>query len=214
MHRPQLASRRRTKPDRANLPVLAIGVGVVHAIGLAILLPLLITLPGPGGERAPKPVNIEVYVGSPAKPRPIVPNLSSARHASDEATSALPTSLRADGKADEPKSKDEAPGTLANINPEVAPTSAQDAEQEAAPSSDEHAARAAPARKAKPKVEAKGTKPAAKHVRAPSPKKPLLARGRPPLFKVTAARGKGQAPYQGSWSALLNAPPSVADVRR
>ena len=37
--------------DKINLPVFAIGAGVIHAIGLAVLLPLLITLPGPGSPR-------------------------------------------------------------------------------------------------------------------------------------------------------------------
>ena len=204
------------RPDRPKLPYFALGAGVVHAIGLAILLPLLITLPGPGGDKAPRPVNIEVDVGSPDPPRPIVPDVSTRRAASDEATSALPASPQAGSAAEpRPESKGEAPGALANVSPEASPEAGQDAGQEAAPSGDKPAASATPVRKVKPKVEAKGAKPAAKIVRAPQPNRPLLARGKPymPLFKGSTARAKLTTPAQGSWTSLLHAPPSAADAQ-
>ncbi len=185
-------------------------------IGLAILLPLLITLPGPGGDIPQRPVNIEVDVGSPDPPRPIVSDVSSSRAASDEATSALPASPQLDvgAAASEPKSetKDKAPGALANASPEASPNSGQDA----APSSDKPAASAPPAKRVKPKVERKSTKPAAKVVRAPQAKKPLLARAKPskPLFKGSGARAKVKTPAQGSWTSLLHAPPSAADAQQ
>ena len=208
------------RPDRPKLPLFAIGACVVHAIGLAILLPLLITLPGPGGDIPQRPVNIEVDVGSPDPPRPIVPDVSSSCAASDEATSALPAAPQRDAgaAASEPKSetKDEAPGALANVSPEASPDSGRDAAQEAAPSSDKPAASAAPAKRVKPKVERKSAKPAAKVVRAPQAKKPLLARAKPskPLFKGSGARAKVKTPAQGSWTSLLHAPPSAADAQQ
>jgi hypothetical protein len=201
------------------LPLFAIGAGVVHAIGIAILLPLLITLPGPGGDIPQRPVNIEVDVGSPDPPQPIVPDVSTSRAVSDEATSALPASPQPDvGAAEsEPKSeiKNEAPDALANVSPEASPDSGQDAEQEAAPSRAKPAASAARAKRVKPKVEAKSAKPVAKVVRAPQPKKPALARAKPskPLFKGSTARAKVKTPAQGSWTSLLHAPPSAADAQ-
>ena len=68
------------RPDRAKLPVFAIGAGVVHAIGIAILLPLLITLPGTG-DNPQRPVNIEVDVSAKAPPRPVVPDAIAAAQA-------------------------------------------------------------------------------------------------------------------------------------
>ena len=37
------------------MPVFLLYAGILHAIGLALLLPMLITLPGPAGEPAPAP---------------------------------------------------------------------------------------------------------------------------------------------------------------
>ncbi len=192
------------RPDRPKLPVFAIGAGVVHAIGLAILLPLLITLPGPGADIKQTPVNIEVDVGSPDPPRPVVPDVSSGRAASDETTSALPASPEPDVGADD-------------VSPDTSPDAVQDTEQQAVPSSPKPApAAAVPAKRAKPKVEAKSAKPAAKVVRAPQPKKSVVARAKPskPLFWGSSARASVKTPAQGSWTSLFNAPPSAADARQ
>ena len=183
------------RPDRAKLPVFAIGAGVVHAIGIAILLPLLITLPG-SGDNPQRPVNIEIDVSAKAPPRPVVPDVASMHPAADDATSALPA---AGGSP------------LADVSPDASPDDAL----QAAPLSDKPAASAAPAKKVKPKVEAKSFRPAAKTARAPQPKKSILARGKPgkPLFKGTGARASVKTPAQGSWTSLLNASPSAADAR-
>ena len=37
------------------MPVFLLYAGILHAIGLALLLPMLITLPGPAGEPTPAP---------------------------------------------------------------------------------------------------------------------------------------------------------------
>ena len=127
-----------SKRDRPNLPIFAIGAGAVHLIALAILLPLLITLPGPGRNAPPKPVNVEVDLGSPAEPKPIVPNVSSM--ASHDETAALPTGSEPGGETSNP---------LANVRPHAAPSSQDEYE-------------AAPGRKLKAKVQAKVAKFAAK----------------------------------------------------
>jgi hypothetical protein len=184
-----------SKRDRPNLPIFAIGAGAVHLIALAILLPLLITLPGPGRNTPPKPVNFEVDLGSPAEPKPIVPDVSSM--ASHDETAALPAGSEPAG---------ETPNPLANVGPHAAPSS-QD-EHEAAPASAKHAA-TTPARKLKAKFRRTAVKPA----RAAPHKRTLFARGSSsrPFLGGSTARSKAQGP---SWSALLNSAPSAADVRR
>jgi hypothetical protein len=186
-----------SKRDRPNLPIFAIGAGAVHLIALAVLLPLLITLPGPGRNRPPKPVNVEVDLGSPAEPKPIVPDLSSM--ASHDETAALPAGSEPGG---------ENPNPLANVGPHAAPSS--QGEHEAAPASAEPAA-TMPARKLKAKVQAKVAKPAAKPARAAPHRRALFARGPRPFLGGSAPRSKAQDP---SWSALLNSAPSAADVGR
>jgi len=189
VHRPRLAIRPVSKRDRPNLPIFAIGAGAVHLIALAILLPLLITLPGPGRNAPPKPVNVEVDLGSPAEPKPIVPDVSSM--ASHDETAALPTGSEPGGETSNP---------LANVRPHAAPSS-----------QDEH--EAAPGRKLKAKVQAKVAKFAAKPARAAPHKRPFFARGSSsrPFLGGSMARSKAQGP---SWSALLNSAPSAADAGR
>jgi hypothetical protein len=178
-----------SKRYRPNLPIFAIGAGAVHLIALAILLPLLITLPGPGRNAPPKPVNVEVDLGSPAEPKPIVPDVSSM--ASHDETAALPLGP--------------SPGAKPPIRlPMSVPTPRL-------PSQDEH--EAAPGRKLKAKVQAKVDKPAAKPARAAPHKRPLFARSSSsrPFLGGSTARSKAQGP---SWSALLNSAPSAADAGR
>jgi hypothetical protein len=69
----------RKKPR--NVPVFLIYAGVVHAIGLALLLPMLITLPGPGSEIATESAAIDVE---------IIPASPLAGKIGGEQTSALP----------------------------------------------------------------------------------------------------------------------------
>jgi len=187
--------------DRPSLPVFAIGAGAVHLIVLALLLPLLITLPGPGSDAPPKPVNVEIDLGSRADPAPIVPNLSASLPAPAEQTSALPAASEAEG---------ETPDALADVGPETAPSSE---DERVAPVKVKPVTKSVTTQKAKPKVQVKAAKPAPKVVRASPQRTPLFARGRPskPLFGGGTARSKSQGP---SWSALLNAAPSAADAKR
>ncbi len=179
--------------DRIKLPVFAIGAGVIHAIGLAVLLPLLITLPGPGSDIDPHAVAIDVDIVPASPPSPKVDG-------DVDQTSALPAAT----------GSDEAPGAVADVGPETSPATPAE-EQESAPAKEQPAATAAPATKPKAKP--------AKITRAPAPKKPVLARAKPakPLFRRSAKDlAKGPAPFKGSWSMLLGGPtpsPSVKTQR-
>ena len=63
--------------------------GIIHAIGLALLLPMLITLPGPGGEVAPEAAAIDVEI-VPASP------LAATIEPNGEQTAALPSAPPSD----------------------------------------------------------------------------------------------------------------------
>ena len=196
--------------DRLNLPVFAIGVGVVHAIGLALLLPLLITLPGPGGDLDPKAAAVDVEIG-PADP-------SASKVAPDgDRTSALPSSPQTGdvprpdtAGSDAPAQPKDGASAVANVSPETSPSSMPAAAQEPAAS-------ASLSKKQQTKVEGKGAKPA-KVTRAPA-KNPLLAHAKtakPPIRRPVKTHSKNIAPFKGSWSALLGAPtpsPSVKTQR-
>jgi hypothetical protein len=84
-----------------NLPLFLIGAGVVHLVGLAALLPMLITLPGPGGDIEPKAVVVDVDIVPAAAPSPeIAPKV--------DQTSALQTTVA-------PASVDQAPAPDAAV---------------------------------------------------------------------------------------------------
>jgi hypothetical protein len=185
--------------DRSSLPVFAIGAGALHLIALALLLPLLITLPGPGSEAPPKPVNIEVDLGTSAAPAAVVPDLAVSLPTVEQ-TSALPPAA---------ETKDETPDALADVAPDSEPSS--EGEPKAAPVKGKPAAKSAATPKAKPKVQVKPAKPAPKVVRQAPQRKTLFARGKTPLFGGTAARSNSQGP---SWSALLNSAPAAGDAKR
>jgi hypothetical protein len=74
---------------RSDVPVFLLFAGIIHAIGLALLLPMLITLPGPEGESAPAPEipSVDVIVLPPPQPLTDV---------GPEETSALPSASRGD----------------------------------------------------------------------------------------------------------------------
>jgi hypothetical protein len=92
------------------VPVLLIYAGIIHAIGLALLMPMLITLPGSGGEIAPKTAAVDVEI-VPASP-------SAAKVDQDaEQTSAPPSAQQS---ADE-EAAVEAGSEVANVSPEAQP---------------------------------------------------------------------------------------------
>lgn len=188
--------------DRINLPVFLIGAGIVHLVGLAALLPMLITLPGPGGDIEPKAVVVDVDIVPAAPPSPKVePEV--------DHTSALPATPQtpdAPGSAEphqatpapgenaaQPEPKDAAPAAVANVSPE------------AAPSTDEPAADAA-AVKEKTKVEGKGRKPAKLTRTAPKKRIVNSAKGKSVARRPARSKASSQPPYKGPFSALFNAP--------
>ena len=72
--------------------------GIVHAIGLALLLPMLITLPGPGGGDArQRPVDVEIDPALAGGTQPIVPDAPPTASPVDE-TAALRGWVRARGR--------------------------------------------------------------------------------------------------------------------
>ena len=71
--------RRREEEKPINVPVFLIYAGIVHAIGLALLMPMLITLPGPGGGAEPKAASIDVEIIPATPPSPKVEPESSRK---------------------------------------------------------------------------------------------------------------------------------------
>lgn len=69
--------------NRFNVPVFLIYAGIIHAIGLALLLPIVVTLPGSGGDNGPGAslINVEILPASP---------LAGKVEVDEEQTSALP----------------------------------------------------------------------------------------------------------------------------
>ena len=102
------------KKKTSKVPVFLIYAGIIHAIGLALLMPMLITLPGPGGsvESPSAAIDVEIVPASP---------LAAKIESDSEQTSALPsTEAGAGTKAD---AEGEA---VANVSPdaEAAPAEA------------------------------------------------------------------------------------------
>lgn len=198
------------KLKQINLPVFLIGAGIVHLVGLAALLPMLITLPGPGGETEPKAVAVDVEIIPATPPSPKVElevDHTSALSAAPQ-TPEAPASAEADQgpapgeSAAQPEPKDAAPPAVANVSPE------------SAPSIEESAADAAPVTEQKTKVERKGGKPA-KLTRA-APKKRILssAKGKSVARRPARSKTSSQPPYKGPFSALFNAPPGATANKR
>ena len=110
------------------MPVFLLYAGILHAIGLALLLPMLITLPGPAGEPAPAPAPtreiapIDVIV---------LPPPQALTDAGPEHTSALPSAPPAEaGTATQPA--EPAKAEPAQVEPPSAETPVKE-EIEAAP---------------------------------------------------------------------------------
>lgn len=189
-----------------KVPVFLVYAGIIHAIGLALLMPMLITLPGPSDDIAPKSaaVDVELVPDSP----------SAAKVGQDtEQTSALPaaqpsaaedvpveTPLEAGGSEAEAEPETDAPGPVANVSPEAQP------EADATPAAETEAAGPAPAAAEaveKPAAQrSKTAKPAAQRSRTA---KPVVRRAAKKRFKI--------APFNGALSGLFS-PGAPANRRR
>lgn len=166
------------------MPVFLIYAGIVHAIGLALLLPMLITLPGPGGGIAPEPTAIDVEI-VPAPP------LAAKIEHDGEQTSAL--------SAAPPLAADDAPVSAGPEVANVSPAEGADAE----PVEEEPVEAVSPAQeKAKP-AKAGAAKKSGVQRRATA--KPAVRRSAKTQTKIT--------PFNGALTGLFS-PGAPANRRR
>jgi len=163
------------KRKPSQVPVFLIYAGIIHALGLALLMPMLITLPAPGSlvESQPAAIDVEIVPGSPA---------AATTEADREQTSALPSA----GPEAEAKGDGDA---VANVSPDAAaveqgPVGAESPASEEAKPKDATPAKAAPLAAKKPVVKRSRT------VRSPA-KRPAKA-----ATKI--------APFNGALSGLFS----------
>jgi hypothetical protein len=101
------------KKKTSNVPVFLIYAGIIHAIGLALLMPMLVTLPGPGSSGGPQPaaIDVEIIPGSPVQAK---------IEGNSEETAALPPAAPSD---EQDEAIEPARGAaVANISPDAEPT--------------------------------------------------------------------------------------------
>jgi hypothetical protein len=132
------------KKKTSNVPVFLIYAGVIHAIGLALLMPMLITLPGPGslGELQPAAIDVEIIPGSPVQAK---------IEGNSEETAALPSAAPPVGQDDAvgPEAGD---GAVANVSPDAEPTLGEKPADAASPVEEEAKSKDAAPAKAAPRA--------------------------------------------------------------
>jgi hypothetical protein len=183
VYSPQLSLSAAVKTKQPNVPVFLIYAGIIHAIGLALLLPMLVTLPGPDGEIAPETSVIAVEI-IPAPPRAAIIVQDG------EQTSALPSAPHA-AAADAAVE----PEPVEAVTPEAEPEGVGD---DPAPPQEEPEETAA-----QPETKA-GAAKSAKPARAA--RKPVAARSRSakPAVRRSAKTQAKIAPFNGALSGLLS----------
>jgi len=186
VYSPQLSLSAAVKTKQPNVPVFLIYAGIIHAIGLALLLPMLVTLPGPDGEIAPETSVIAVEI-IPAPPRAAIIVQDG------EQTSALPSAPHA--AADAAVEAEEAAEPVEAVTPEAEPEGVGD---DPAPPQDEPEEAAA-----QPETKADAAK-SAKPARAA--RKPVAARSRSakPAVRRSAKTQAKIAPFNGALSGLFS----------
>lgn len=197
MHSTQLSLFAAVSKKPSPVPVFLIYAGVIHAIGLALLLPMLITLPGPGSEVAPEAAAIDVEI-IPAAP------LAGRIEPDVEQTSALPSASPGEEEEEGGVEADQGEEAVAPSSPEAAP------EEE---------------KKTLPQEEPKETD-APQPAEAEPPAKPAKATEPKPAKKAAATRRTGKpsarraaktqtkiAPFGGALSGLFS-PGAPANNRR
>ncbi len=126
------------KKKRSDVPLFLLYAGIIHAIGLALLLPMLITLPGPDSAPAPKAPVFDVIV---------LPAPETLVDVGPEHTSALPlrpqareerTTEAAPPEAERPGLEQEAKETITDPAP-AAESQASQAPQQPEPSQEPQA---------------------------------------------------------------------------
>ena len=78
---------------QSTVPVFLIYTGIIHAIGLALLLPMLITLPRPGSGSAPKTAAVDVEIV------PASPSAAKVEHDTDQTGSVVCEAIGCGGRA-------------------------------------------------------------------------------------------------------------------
>jgi hypothetical protein len=184
--------------NRFNVPVFLIYAGIIHAIGLALLLPLVVTLPGPGIDSSPETsiINVEVLPASP---------LAGKIEADNEQTSALPPPSQAE---DSVAAEDAAEAADLERDGATAEPDAESGAEELAAEPALSKRPEEPSVEEKPKAEAvKSAKP------APLAKKPVAARSRAakPASRRSVKSQTKFAPFDGALSGLFK---PGAPVRR
>ena len=175
----------------SNVPVFLIYAGIIHAIGLALLMPMLITLPGPGSGIAPKTVAVDVaIVAAPpaAKVEQDADQTSALAAEPPEAAGPVEAPLEAHGSEAGAGQEADAPSAVANVSPEAQP------EGDSTPLATTEAAKTANAGAAKKPV-------AQRHTTA----KPAVRRSAKTPPKI--------APFNGALSGLFS-PGAPANNRR
>jgi hypothetical protein len=151
------------KKKTSNVPVFLIYAGIIHAIGLALLMPMLITLPGPGslGELQPAAIDVEIIPDSPVQAK---------IEGNSEETAALPSAAPS-AEQDDAVEPEAGGGAVANVSPDAEPAvdepadTASPVKEEAKPK-DAAPAKAAPRAAKKPAV--KRSRTAKSTVRRPA----------------------------------------------
>ena len=92
---------------RITVPVFLIYAGIIHAIGIAMLMPMLITLPGPGGAIAPKPASVDIEIAL-VEPDSVETSALPASPQADEGTAPIVTAPGADGAGTSGEAQSEA----------------------------------------------------------------------------------------------------------
>ena len=181
---------------QSTAPVFLIYAGIIHAIGLALLMPMLITWPGPGSGGAPKTAAVDVEIV------PAYPFAAKVEQDADQtsALSAAPPSAAKDAPVEAPPEAEgpeagaeqeaDAPSAVANVSPEARP------EGDSTPPPKEKAEAAKPAKAGaarKPTAQRRTTA------------KPAVRRSAKTQFKIT--------PFNGALSGLFS-PGAPANRRR
>ena len=163
---------------RITIPVFLIYAGVIHVIGLALLLPMIVTLPGPGSMIAPKGAPVAVELDAEADPDQTAALPAPAKPVEDKAPlQAAPEPVAPGPKAD---AKPDIPAALANASPTVQP--------------------------AKPVLAAPQPKSQAKPTAANSGKavkKTVVRRSTKPTVRHSANKDTKIAPFAGGMSGLF-----------
>jgi hypothetical protein len=176
------------KTKQPNVPVFLIYAGIIHAIGLALLLPMLVTLPGPEGEIAPETSVIDVEI-IPAPPRAAIIVKDS------EQTSALPSAPHAAAEDAAAEAEEEAE-PVAAVEPEGEPGVEVEGDNPAPPQDEPEEAAAQP----------ETTKADAAKSAKPAARKPVAARSRSakPVVRRSAKAQAKIPPFNGALSGLFS----------